>query len=903
MANGSEGLNPFVGPRPFEGTEKDRARFFGRKEEVQEIASLVIAHPLVLVYALSGAGKTSVFNVRVIPQLEENDFEVLPATRVRSAIPEGIEAQEIQNLFVFNALLKLDPDADPRQLVRTSLAAFLQDHPRAADARGKPAPRAIIFDQFEELFTSYTERWRDRQGFFEQVRDALEADPLLRVVLVMREEYIAQLEPYAPLLPGNLRTRYRIERLRQDDALAAVTNPLELTDRRFEEGAAEKLVEDLLNVRVETVAGESAEVPGEYVEPVQLQIVGRTLWQDLPSDVSIITREHLQAFGDVSQALSDFYEQSIDVTAHETGVNEGRLRAWFEKNLITPAGTRGTVYQGPRETGDIPNTAVGVLDRLHLIRGERRAGARWYQLTHDRFIGPIEESNERWRRGLRRKRQRIAGVAVAGLVLSLAAYSVISSLGFAAESSSARVAAERNATQVALVEMTATRAAVAAEATATQAALVEMTATRAAVAAEATAAQAALVEMTATQAALNNVAAAAAETKSRFLADKAFELLSSQPDLAILLGIEAYRTADTYRARNNLLTALQVSSEEEVLIRARLQPTEGGQTVVTLAFSPDGQNFASGGLDQSVRVYEVASQRQWIVHRFHTERGVRSVAFRPDGQTLASGSDDGLIYRLDIPESQAIRRPVQIGEPLDHAAPVYGLDFSPTDGRILASGSTDRSIRLWDIPQGEQVLTLEGHESVVNSVAFSPDGTRLASGSDDGTVRVWNAATGEPIHLLEVQGRALNVAWSPDGLLLASAGNGNAVVVWDGESGQLVEELQGHTAPVRSLAFSPDGRWLASGGQDRTVILWDVATGQPVGRPLIGHTNWIESLAFNPEGTILASGGLGRSDFILWDISLEIWKERACALAGRNLTQSEWEEFIGSEVPYSRTCP
>ena len=63
--------NPYVGPRPFERNDEDRIRFFGRDQETNEIVSLIFGHPLVLVYAESGAGKTSLFNTAVAPALEE----------------------------------------------------------------------------------------------------------------------------------------------------------------------------------------------------------------------------------------------------------------------------------------------------------------------------------------------------------------------------------------------------------------------------------------------------------------------------------------------------------------------------------------------------------------------------------------------------------------------------------------------------------------------------------------------------------------------------------------------------------------------------------------------------------------------------------------------------------------
>src|SRR3712207_9365124 len=77
--------NPFIGPRPFSQDTQHQRLFFGRDRETDEIASLIFTHQLVLVYAQSGTGKTSIFNAKVIPRLKENGFDVLPVARVGGA--------------------------------------------------------------------------------------------------------------------------------------------------------------------------------------------------------------------------------------------------------------------------------------------------------------------------------------------------------------------------------------------------------------------------------------------------------------------------------------------------------------------------------------------------------------------------------------------------------------------------------------------------------------------------------------------------------------------------------------------------------------------------------------------------------------------------------------------------
>jgi tetratricopeptide (TPR) repeat protein len=343
--------------------------------------------------------------------------------------------------------------------VDKSLTAFLEERPRPRSPAGRPVPRAIIFDQFEEMFTIFPSRWREQQeAFFRQVAGALEADPLLRCALVIREDHLAELDPFARLLPEDLRIRFRLERLREAPALRAVRGPLRPTGRRFAGGVAEELVKDLMKIRVQTPRGETDVVTGEFVEPVQLQVVCRSLWRSLPPDVEEITKDDLQVFGDVDQALEAFYERAIEAAARKPGAHPKDLRLLFEDHLVTPAGTRGTAYRGAEKTGGVPNAAVDVLEDLHLIRGDWRAGAHWYELTHDRFVEPIRASNRKFRE----QRQRTLLTVYAGvaglIVLLILGWSVRNSpslmavQGTAADVAAAATQVEATAAEVAGAE-------------------------------------------------------------------------------------------------------------------------------------------------------------------------------------------------------------------------------------------------------------------------------------------------------------------------------------------------------------------------------------------------------------------------------------------------------------------
>jgi hypothetical protein len=160
MANRAQ--NPYVGPRAFE--TGDHKVFFGREEETRQLASLVIARSAVLLYAPSGAGKTSLLRAGLIPHLQERGkLILLPVTRVGGDLPHEVDGADVKNIYVFNALLNLasqaaGPDApvDPG-LIGLSLKEGLKDNflPRSDAERERIPPHLLILDQFEELFTTH----------------------------------------------------------------------------------------------------------------------------------------------------------------------------------------------------------------------------------------------------------------------------------------------------------------------------------------------------------------------------------------------------------------------------------------------------------------------------------------------------------------------------------------------------------------------------------------------------------------------------------------------------------------------------------------------------------------------------------------------------------------------------
>ena len=132
--------------------------------------------------------------------------------------------------------------------------------------------------------------------------------------------------------------------------------------------------------------------------------------------------------------------------------------------------------------------------------------------------------------------------------------------------------------------------------------------------------------------------------------------------------------------------------------------------------------------------------RERILELKGHDRWVYTVAFHPDGKQLASGGWDQSIKIWDAARGVIVRSLA------GHRGFVTKLAYG-ADGRRLASCSEDRSVRVWDAETGRGVATLLGHPELLHALAFGPDGRNLASGSVSGEVKLWNLADVEPVRL------------------------------------------------------------------------------------------------------------------------------------------------------------
>lgn len=253
-----------------------------------------------------------------------------------------------------------------------------------------------------------------------------------------------------------------------------------------------------------------------------------------------------------------------------------------------------------------------------------------------------------------------------------------------------------------------------------------------------------------------------------------------------------------------------------------------------------------------------------VSHSFG-EGVIRSVVISPDGAVVAATEGDpaasiGTIRLYDAASGQPLRA-------LEgHESGVWGLTFSP-DGRYLASAGRDHTARVWDWAGGAMVTSLEFPNEVV-AVAFSPDSRTLAVGGVDelpGTLledaAIWTFAVDswEPQLKLAEYWSISDIAFSPDGSLIVGGGTSRNVRVWRASDGAELFILY-HPGQVGSIAVSPDGSTVATATCEQSdasyqctrgaVWLWSLSSGRLI-ETLSDFSTGVGDVAYSVDGSVL----------------------------------------------------
>ncbi|KAA2254061.1 hypothetical protein F0L68_31105 [Solihabitans fulvus] len=841
--------------------------FFGRDKLVAELVTRLDQRQhtggMQLVIAPSGAGKSSLLRAGLLPKL---DHAALPGS---DRWPKVVLTPTVDPLWVLAANLARLTDTDVLTLVGdlaedpSRCVAQLADAVR--DRADDPHARVVVVvDQFEELFTLCTDD-RQRRAFIEVLVRLAGGptgggDPIGVVVVGLRVDFYAACVDHPRLRAALQDAPLVVGPMSDEELREAISFPANDVGLAVEPGLVELLLHDL---------GSTAEIGANGVtsyEAGRLPLLAHALrasWQQ--RDGSVLTVQGYRHTGHIRHAVATTAEE---VYANLDGAGRLLAQSLFLRLTKIGDGTEDTRRRVPRaellDSGTDPAAAAAVVDaftRARLLTQQRDT----VEITHEVLLRSwprlrewidtdrvgrltqqnLEEAATAWHHhgGDQSLLYRGFQLDTAHNWASTAPHNGLSptAQGFLTASTRARRRSTRRRTT-------------------TIAALATLTLVAS------TTAVIAVVQRG------ESVHQRDSAVYSRVLAE-ADQLRGTDTSLSAQLNLVAHRMQPDDETYTRLLNA------ENTPLSTPLPPHK--DQVSSAVFSPDGHTLATGGKDNTVRLWNVTDPTrptqlgQSLTTNIHD--AVYSLAFSPDSRVLAVAENDKTVSLWNVADPA---RPIALGQPLvGHRNAVSSVAFSP-DGHILATGSADKSVLLWDVtdPTQPKVLgqPLVGPTDIVWSVAFSPDGHTLAVGDSDKSVWLWNITDptqpkvlGQPLtggH----SNMIISVAFSPDGRTLATGSGDQTVRLWNvadpTQPKVLGQPLTGHTNIVLSVAFSPDGHTLASASGDQTVRLWNVSDPNqptPLGQPLAGHTNAVASVAFSPDGRTLATGS--------YDSSVRLW--------------------------------
>lgn len=326
----------------------------------------------------------------------------------------------------------------------------------------------------------------------------------------------------------------------------------------------------------------------------------------------------------------------------------------------------------------------------------------------------------------------------------------------------------------------------------------------------------------------------------------------------------------------------------------RLQGHEAA--IKSIAFLPNTGVFYSTSSDGKILRWDLSGNVK--SYRVLASNPInRGMAISPNGRWLANATLTSSIQLFNM------NNPATEPELLQaHSSWVTVLAFTP-DSRGLYSASNDKNIIFWDLVNSSHSVFLSLPNTIVRCLTIEPNGQYMYGGTEDGRLIRWNISTKDETVLFRsdkntISGIAINSA----GSRIAFVDKNGSLRILDVKTNTIVRTVMAHSARIVDVKFSPDGRQIATASFDNTLKIWDASNLGIRPISIARHNEWVLAVAFSPDGKSLISGD-EKGMMYYWPTHASYMADQMCGILTRNMTQREWETYVGYDVNYQKTCP
>lgn len=359
----------------------------------------------------------------------------------------------------------------------------------------------------------------------------------------------------------------------------------------------------------------------------------------------------------------------------------------------------------------------------------------------------------------------------------------------------------------------------------------------------------------------------------------------------------ANRESEPYVSHLNVYSALHEANKylnfDSVRMLAYNQQLGHERTVTSLKIGMDGKSYYSASSDGTVLKWSLNDPKAIPSVIYESDEIIRSIDISSDGKWMMM-----VLYQTGIVLLSLDDRLDQDILSVRDPQPVQTAVFLPSEQQYL---SVTKSGELVIKGFKEDTARSVGKaKSKVLSLEVSESTGTIYAGTLDGVIESWESQTYFGYDLGSPAITCMDI--SPDGKLLGIGRDRGDVVLWNILEKKLERLISGHSSTITDIQFSPDNQKLLTTSRDRTARIWDLNDFRKLPLVLDDHDDWVISGCFSPDGKIVLTGS--RDKFIRsWPVDLNILADKLCAQLSRNMTQEEWREFVGKEIPYQRTCP